>query len=109
MKTVIQTKTIPHNIAKNPKSRFMRTLLLVSLLCPLFGLSQVGIGTTTPNASAKLEVQSETQGFLPPRMTATQRGNIAAPVAGLMVYQTDGTSGLYYYNGTAWIYVINSN
>jgi hypothetical protein len=29
-------------------------------------------------------------------------------VAGLMVYQTDGTAGLYYHNGTAWIYVINS-
>jgi len=109
MRTILNTEAIPQNIAKNATSRIMRTLLLVSLLSPLFGRSQVGIGTTTPNASAKLEVQSETQGFLPPRMTATQRANIAAPVAGLMVYQTDGTTGLYIHNGTAWIYVINSN
>ena len=71
--------------------------------------SQVGIGTTTPNASAKLELQSTTQGFLPPRMTSTQRAAIGSPATGLMVYQTDGTAGLYYYNGSSWIYVINAS
>jgi hypothetical protein len=70
--------------------------------------SQVGIGTTTPNASAELDVTSTTKGFLPPRMTATERANISLPAAGLMVYQSDGTSGLYYYTGSAWIYIINS-
>jgi len=70
--------------------------------------AQTGIGTTTPHASAKLEVASTTKGFLPPRMTATERGNIPSPAPGLMVYQTDGTTGLYYFNGTLWIYIINS-
>jgi hypothetical protein len=42
-------------------------------------------------------------------MTATERGDIPSPAAGLMVYQTDGTSGLYYYNGSAWVYIINNS
>ena len=71
-------------------------------------ISQTGIGTTNPHPSAKLDITSTDKGFLPPRMTATQRGNIPSPTAGLIVYQTDGTSGLYFYNGSSWIYIINS-
>ena len=71
--------------------------------------SQVGIGTTTPASSAELDVTSTTKGFLPPRMTATERAAISLPVAGLMVYQSDGTSGLYYYTGSAWVYIINAS
>ena len=72
------------------------------LLC-LFTNAQnnIGIGTA-PNASAKLDVSSTTQGMLVPRMTANQRGLIATPATGLMVFQTDGTAGFYFYNGTAW-------
>ena len=40
--------------------------------------------------------------MLIPRMTASQRGMIAAPALGLLVYQTDATAGFYFYNGTAW-------
>jgi hypothetical protein len=43
----------------------------------------------SPDASAFLEVQSTTKGFLPPRMTTTQRNAISLPAAGLMVYDTD--------------------
>lgn len=75
------------------------------LLIASIAAAQTGIGTSTPNASAKLDVSSTNKGFLPPRMTATKRGNIQSPAAGLMVYQTDGTSGLYYNNGSAWIYI----
>ncbi len=70
--------------------------------------AQTGIGTTTPEPSAKLDVSSTNKGFLPPRMTSAERTAIQSPAAGLMVYQTDATSGLYYYNGSAWIYIINS-
>lgn len=63
---------------------------------------RVGIGTTTPAASALLEVSSTTQGFLPPRMTTGQRDAIAGPVAGLMVYNTS-TGQLNLYNGATWI------
>jgi hypothetical protein len=86
----------------------LRCFIFTALLFSLQVSAQTGIGTTSPHASAKFEVFSENKGFLPPRMTASQRGNIPSPAAGLMVYQTDGTSGLYYYNGTAWIYIINS-
>lgn len=72
------------------------------------GMAQIGIGTISPNISAQLDVTSTTKGFLPPRMTGAQRSAISSPATGLMVYQTDGTSGLYYYNGSAWIYIINS-
>jgi len=72
--------------------------------------AQVGIASTTitPNASAMLEVQATNKGFLPPRMTDTQRGNIATPAEGLIVYQTNGTKGYYYYNGSAWV-LLGSN
>jgi hypothetical protein len=54
------------------------------------------------SASAMLDVSSSTQGVLVPRMTATQRNAIVSPSTGLLVYQTDGTSGFYYYDGAAW-------
>jgi len=82
--------------------------LLNILLIASFVEAQTGIGTTTPNASAKLDVFSTTKGFLPPRMTNAQRTAISSPAEGLMVYQTDGTSGLYYYGSSSWIYIINS-
>jgi len=53
------------------------------------------------DASALLDVQSTTQGFLPPRMTTTERDLISTPSAGLMVYNTT-TNKAQCYNGTAW-------
>ena len=69
----------------------------------------VGVGTTSINASALLDVTSTTKGFLPPRMTGAQAEAIASPAAGLMVYSTDGTGatitslGWWGYNGTTWV------
>ena len=63
--------------------------------------SRVGIGTTTPNASAKLQLDSTTKGFLPPRMTTTQKNAIASPATGLVVYDTT-TNKLCCYNGSTW-------
>lgn len=54
------------------------------------------------DASAILQIESTTKGFLPPRMTQAQREAIAAPATGLQVYQTDGTAAIYYYDGGAW-------
>jgi hypothetical protein len=61
----------------------------------------VGIGATSINASAKLQIDSTTKGFLPPRMTTTQKNAISTPASGLMVYDTD-TNKLCCYNGTSW-------
>lgn len=49
---------------------------------------KIGIGTITPSNSAILDITSTTQGFLPPRMTTVQKTAIAAPAAGLIVYDT---------------------
>jgi hypothetical protein len=49
---------------------------------------EIGIGTSSPNASAILDITSTTKGFLPPRMTTTQKNAIATPAAGLVVYDT---------------------
>ncbi len=62
---------------------------------------QIGIGTSTPNASSLLDVSSTTKGFLYPRMTNTQMLAITSPDNGLMVFNTDAGS-LYVYNGTSW-------
>ena len=78
------------------------------LAAPRFAQAQtgaVGIGTTTPDASAALEVRSTTQGLLPPRLTSAQGAAIANPAVGLQMYQTDGTSSLYTYTGIVWVNV----
>jgi hypothetical protein len=63
--------------------------------------AQTGIGTTAPNASAKLEIAATDKGLLIPRMTLTQKGNIASPANGLLIYQTDGVPGFYVNTGTS--------
>jgi len=70
--------------------------------------ANVGIGTTSPVASAQLELSSTTKGLLIPRMTQAQRDAIASPATGLLVYVTDSISPakpatFYYYSGTAWL------
>jgi hypothetical protein len=79
----------------------MKKIFFLLLLSSLFGFAQTGIGTTTPNASAKLEVAATDKGFLLPRMTATQRSAIATPANGLLVYQTDGDAGFYVNTGSS--------
>ncbi|GET35135.1 hypothetical protein PbJCM13498_39980 [Prolixibacter bellariivorans] len=64
---------------------------------------KVTVGATTqPEASAIMEVNSTTQGFLPPRMTLAQIDAIASPAEGLMVYCTSLHQPLYY-NGSHWM------
>lgn len=60
------------------------------------------LGTTTSISSAKFVIESTTKGFLPPRMTTTQKNAIASPAAGLMVYDTT-LNLISVYNGTTWI------
>ena len=65
-------------------------------------MAQVGIGTTEPDPSSMLDIQSVVKGLLIPRMTTVERNNISNPAEGLMVYQTDNTPGFYYFNGNTW-------
>jgi hypothetical protein len=62
--------------------------------------AQVGIGTTTPNASSMLDVNSTTKGMLLPSMTKVQRNAITSPATGLIIFQIDDTAGFYYNAGT---------
>jgi hypothetical protein len=62
----------------------------------------VGIGTSAPNAAALLDVSSTTQGFLPPRMTGTQRDAISTPPNGLVLYNTT-TNKLQVRAGGSWV------
>ncbi len=77
-------------------------LLIMLLVTSNIIFVQVGIGTTTPNASAVLDLSSTTGGLLMPRMTTAERTAIASPVAGLQVYDTT-TNTIWYNNGTAWV------
>ena len=60
----------------------------------------VGVNTTSPNASAMLDVVSTKAGILVPRLTMVQRNAIALPATSLLIYQTDNTPGYYYNSGT---------
>ncbi len=87
----------------------MKKWLLFIGHCWVLNLSaQTGIGTTTPNASAKLDVYSTNKGFLPPRVTltsATDGITIASPAEGLLVYNLGSVglqAGYYYWNGANW-------
>lgn len=64
-------------------------------------LGQASMGTASPNASAQMQIDSTTRGFLPPRMTTTQKNAIATPASGLVVYDTT-TNKLCCYNGSTW-------
>ena len=75
---------------------------LAGVLLTATTYAQIGINTETPDASAALDITSTTGGVLVPRMTETQRDAIASAATGLMIYQTDGTAGFYYYNGSTW-------
>ena len=92
----------------------LKTLLFAVLLFTLAGnvnAQSVGINSdgTAPNSSAMLDVNSTTKGFLAPRLTAEQKAAITSPATGLLVYQTDGANGFYYYTGSAWTMVGTSS
>jgi hypothetical protein len=61
----------------------------------------IGLYSSTYSASAKLDIVSTTKGFLPPRMTTTQKTAITSPATGLMVYDTT-LNKLCVYTGAAW-------
>jgi uncharacterized protein (TIGR02145 family) len=65
----------------------INTVILI-MLCSLSSIAQVGIGTTTPNANAALDVVSTSQGMLFPRMTTAQRNAIVSPAKGLTIFNT---------------------
>ncbi len=81
-------------------------LIFFSLFTLVSIQAQVGIGTPSPEASAQLDVNSTTKGFLPPRMDSTQRNAIVSPVEGLTIYNTS-IKAFQVYNGTSWFSTVH--
>src|SRR5690554_122183 len=80
----------------------MRKLRRILLLCTflasvsMYAQDNVGIGTTNPDPSAALEVESKEKGVLVPRMTTAERNAIVAPAEGLLMYDIDEDCFFYY-------------
>ena len=84
------------------------------LFLSIFSISaQVGIGTTTPDASAILDITATEKGVLVPRIslnnvTTSMLDGINMAATGLLIYNTNATVtggkgiGFYYFNGTQW-------
>lgn len=84
-------------------------LLLISVLFSGYSYAQVGINTLTPDPSSAMDITSNSQGLLVPRMTTIERDGITSPAESLLVFDTDEDL-FYYYNTTAssWIALANN-
>lgn len=92
-----------------------KIILFFGIILSFNSKAQTGIGTTTPDASAKLDVSATNKGFLPPRVTLTSytdNSTIPNPATGLLIYNTGNnvglTAGYYYWNGNAWATIATS-
>jgi hypothetical protein len=78
------------------------------LLSVHYGYTQVGVGTTNPDASSILDVESTDKGMLIPRLTTAQRNAITTPANSLMIFNTT-TNRFEYNSGTPgaplWSYI----
>jgi uncharacterized protein (TIGR02145 family) len=102
-----KTKTMLFNtITINRKSNFMKKLIILIAIFTTFASTAQSVGInadgSAANASAMLDVSSTTKGFLPPRMTTTERDLIASPATGLVIFNTT-TNGLDIKSSTSWI------
>ena len=95
-------------------------IIIVVLIIPFQLLAQTGIGTTTPNSSAKLDVYATNKGFLPPRISLSgilDVSTITNPATGLVIFNTAtaGTTpnnvipGYYYYDGSKWNQLVDQS
>ncbi|MEO6405007.1 MAG: DUF1566 domain-containing protein [Ferruginibacter sp.] len=87
-------------------------LFIALLFITTANAQSVGIGTATPNSKAALDITSTTRGFLPPRMTATQRDAISSPQQGLIIYCSNCVGGMgepEYYNGINWVSMVGGS
>ena len=94
-----------------PKQYLKITATIIGSFFSFNAFSQsVSINTNAAVAdtSAILDVSSTTKGLLVPRMTAVQKAAIVTPATGLLIYQTDGSAGFYYFNGTGWLLLVTT-
>jgi cytoskeletal protein CcmA (bactofilin family) len=81
-----------------------RIFLLLAICSIQLLQAQVGIGTAQPEPSAMLDIRANGnhKGLLIPRITTAEKNSITAPAEGLIIYQTDGDAGFYFFNGQDW-------
>ncbi len=89
------------------KSTFVLFTLCTFLVTASYA-QNIGIGTTTPNANAALEIKSNTKGLLMPRLSTTARNNMTNVAKGMLVYDTT-RAGFYYHDGSKWLPISQSN
>ena len=79
-------------------------LIVLMIMATSMANAQVGISAenSDPDTLAILDVKSTTKGFLPPRMTLSERYSIVFPATGLMIYNTTDHKPNYW-NGTKWM------
>lgn len=58
---------------------------------------------TAADPSAIMDISASDKGILIPRMTENEKNSIFSPAIGLMVYQTDGVKGFWYFDGNTWV------
>ncbi len=88
-----------------------KTILFTILFAAHISFAQLGVGTISPNTSSVLDITSDTQGFLLPRITFMQKLAISSPATGLWVWCADcGPSGqMQVYNGTSWTNMVGGH
>lgn len=90
------------------KNKYIIIGIVAFLFMNTSAIAQVGIGTTTPDPSSILDLNSTTQGMLAPRMTSAQRIAISKAADGLIVFDLEEDS-MYYFNGGSWIKLEGAN
>lgn len=98
------------NLNTNPAVNFLGTIDNVDLVfrtnsterMRITNTGQGGFGTSLPHPTAIFEISDTTKGFLPPRLSLTQRNGISNPASGLMIFNTTD-SVMQYWNGQCWL------
>ncbi len=94
------------------KINYFKLTGIISMICFLtstIAMSQVSIGTETPDASSILDLESTTAGLLIPRMTTAQRDAIASPADALQIYNITNKSTDIYIDGVWKSFLFSTN
>lgn len=83
------------------KKFFYYLIFTISIIYKTYAQQNIGVGTTSPHASAKLDISATDKGVLIPRLTTAQRTAITAPATGLLVFDTD-VNCFFFYDGSMW-------
>ncbi len=91
--------------------KFVPVVLMLASSFPVFSQSlSINTDGSAANASAMLDIKSNTKGLLIPRFTKAEKNAVATPATGLLIYQTGPDStGFYYYQNLRWNWLADNN